>query len=93
MRRVLFGKIKLYLCVCKLVYYVGAKGVHFGNFLAHFIVMLTNRFTEGGNCGNYRDQSAYVGAAKDVDEAMILVRENNDKDDGRIWVNKYEFVD
>ena len=30
---------------------------------------------------------------KDMDEAMILVRENNDKDDGRIWVNKYEFVE
>ena len=29
---------------------------------------------------------------KDMDEAMILVRENNDKDDGRVWVNKYEFV-
>ena len=29
---------------------------------------------------------------KDMDEAMILVRENNDKDDGRIWVNKFEFV-
>ena len=24
---------------------------------------------------------------------MVLVRENNDKDDGRIWVNKYEFVE
>lgn len=30
---------------------------------------------------------------KDMDEAMILVRENNDKDDGRVWVNKYEFVE
>ena len=30
---------------------------------------------------------------KDMDEAMILVRENNDKDDGRIWVNKYQLVD
>ena len=30
---------------------------------------------------------------KDMDEAVILVRENNDKDDGRIWVNKYEFVE
>ena len=29
---------------------------------------------------------------KDMDEAMILVRENNEKDDGRVWVNKYEFV-
>ena len=29
---------------------------------------------------------------KVMDEAMILVRENNDKDDGRVWVNKYEFV-
>ena len=29
---------------------------------------------------------------KDMDEAMILVRENNDKDDGRVWVNRYEFV-
>lgn len=29
---------------------------------------------------------------KDMDEAMILVRENNDKDDGRVWVNKFEFV-
>lgn len=29
---------------------------------------------------------------KDMDEAMILVSENNDKDDGRVWVNKYEFV-
>ena len=29
---------------------------------------------------------------KDMDEAMIIVRENNDKDDGRVWVNKYEFV-
>ena len=30
---------------------------------------------------------------KDMDEAMILVRENNDKDDGSVWVNKYEFAD
>ena len=30
---------------------------------------------------------------KDMDEAMILVRENNDNDDGRVWVNRYEFVD
>ena len=29
---------------------------------------------------------------KDMAEAMILVRENNDKDDGRVWVNKFEFV-
>ena len=29
---------------------------------------------------------------KDMAEAMILVRENNDKDDGRVWVNRYEFV-
>ena len=31
-------------------------------------------------------------AVQSGDEAMILVRENNDKDDGRVWVNKYEFV-
>ena len=30
---------------------------------------------------------------KDMDEAMILVEENNEKDDGRVWVNKYELVD
>ena len=30
---------------------------------------------------------------KDMDEAMILVRENNDKDDGRVWVNKYQLVE
>ena len=30
---------------------------------------------------------------KDMDEAMILVRENNDNDDGRVWVNKDEFAD
>ena len=30
---------------------------------------------------------------KDMDEAMILVRENNDKDSGRVWVNKYELVE
>ena len=30
---------------------------------------------------------------KDMAEAMILVRENNDKDDGRVWVNKYQFVE
>jgi hypothetical protein len=30
---------------------------------------------------------------KDMDEAMILVRENNDNDDGRVWVNRFEFVD
>jgi hypothetical protein len=30
---------------------------------------------------------------KDIDEAMILVRENNDNDDGCVWVNKYEFAD
>ena len=30
---------------------------------------------------------------KDMDEAMILVRENNDKDDGRVWVNQYQLVD
>lgn len=29
---------------------------------------------------------------KDIDEAMVLVQENNDKDDGRVWVNKYEFI-
>ena len=29
---------------------------------------------------------------KYMDEAMILVRENNNKDDGRVWVNKFEFV-
>ena len=29
---------------------------------------------------------------QDMDEAMILVRENNDKDDGRVWVNLFEFV-
>ena len=29
---------------------------------------------------------------KDMDEAMIQVRENNDKDDCRVWVNRYEFV-
>ena len=29
---------------------------------------------------------------KDIDEAMVLVQENNDKDDGRGWVNKYEFI-
>ena len=26
---------------------------------------------------------------KDMDEAMIFVRENNEKDDSRVWVNKY----
>ena len=30
---------------------------------------------------------------KYMDEAMILVRENNNKDDGRVWGNKYEFVE
>ena len=30
---------------------------------------------------------------KDMDEAMIMVRENNDKDDGRVWVNKYQYVE
>ena len=30
---------------------------------------------------------------KDMDEAMVLVQENNDNDDGRVWVNKYELVD
>ena len=30
---------------------------------------------------------------KYLDEAMILVRENNNKDDGRVWGNKYEFVE
>ncbi|MBR5103203.1 MAG: hypothetical protein IKV05_00775 [Bacteroidales bacterium] len=30
---------------------------------------------------------------KDMDEAMILVRENNDNDDGRVWVNRYQLVD
>jgi hypothetical protein len=30
---------------------------------------------------------------KDMDEAMILVRENNYNDDGCVWVNKYEFAD
>ena len=30
---------------------------------------------------------------KDMDEAMILVRENNGKDDCRVWVNHYELVD
>ena len=30
---------------------------------------------------------------KDMAEAMILVRENNDKDDGRVWVNKYQLVE
>ena len=29
---------------------------------------------------------------KDMDEAMILVRENNDKDDGCVWANRYELV-
>ena len=29
---------------------------------------------------------------KDMAEAMILVRENNDKDDGRVWVNRFEFA-
>lgn len=30
---------------------------------------------------------------KSMDEAMILVKENNEKDDGRVWVNKYQLVD
>lgn len=30
---------------------------------------------------------------KDMDEAMILVSENNEQDDGRIWVNRYELVE
>ena len=30
---------------------------------------------------------------KDMDEAMILVEENNEKDDGRVWVNRYQLVD
>ena len=30
---------------------------------------------------------------KDMDEAMILVNENNEQDDGRVWVNKYQLVD
>ena len=30
---------------------------------------------------------------KDMDEAMVLVQENNEKDDGCVWVNKYEFVE
>lgn len=30
---------------------------------------------------------------KDMDEAMVLVEENNDKDDGRVWVNKYQLVE
>lgn len=30
---------------------------------------------------------------KGMDEAMILVDENNEKDDGRVWVNKYELVE
>ena len=29
---------------------------------------------------------------KDMDEAMILVQENNEKDDGRVWVNRYQLV-
>lgn len=30
---------------------------------------------------------------KDMDEAMVLVEENNEKDDGRVWVNHYQLVD
>lgn len=30
---------------------------------------------------------------KDMDEAMILVQENNEKDDGRVWVNRFEMVE
>lgn len=30
---------------------------------------------------------------KSMDEAMILVEENNEKDDGRVWVNKYDLVE
>ena len=30
---------------------------------------------------------------KNKDEAMILVRENNIQDVGRVWGNKYEFVE
>ena len=29
---------------------------------------------------------------KDMDEAIILFRGNNDNDDVRVWVNKYEFA-
>ena len=30
---------------------------------------------------------------KDMEEAMILVKESHDKEEGSIWVNKYELVD
>ena len=30
---------------------------------------------------------------KDMDEAMVLVEENNEKDDGHVWVNKYQLVE
>ena len=30
---------------------------------------------------------------KDMDEAMVLVEENNENDDGRVWVNKYQLVE
>lgn len=30
---------------------------------------------------------------KDMNEAMVLVEENNEKDDGRVWVNRYQLVD
>ncbi len=30
---------------------------------------------------------------QDMDEAMVLVRENNEQDEGRVWVNKYELVE
>ena len=30
---------------------------------------------------------------KDMDEAMILVQENNEKDDGRVWVNRSQLVE
>lgn len=30
---------------------------------------------------------------KDMEEAMVLVQENNEKDEGQVWVCRYEMVD
>ena len=58
-----------------------------------FNIDIAFRCEEPGMAIYEKNNNVFFGIDfKDMDEAMILVRENNDKDGGRVWVNKYQLV-
>lgn len=63
-------------------------------FLEDYMIYIENEDTYYLSAEAALDKlSDYFGLDfKDMEEAMVLVHENNDKDDYHVWVNKYELV-